>query len=67
MSDPSLDRAMDGLSMIAEGVSLFDRNYGALPKRAEPIIDNSFLAQIDAVSVDRLRAAIEAMKETGNG
>lgn len=67
MSDPSLDRAMDGLSMIAEGVALFDKHYGALPKRAEPIIDNSFLAQIDAVSVDRLRAAIEAMKETGNG
>ena len=63
MTTPSFAEAIKGLSLIADGARLLDRHFGALPRPAKDKLDDSILQQIDAVSVDRLRMAVEAMRE----
>ena len=60
---PSADEALRGLSMVADGLRLLDQHFGALPPLGRDHVDNSALAQIDALGVDRLRAALAAMQE----
>ena len=60
---PNIDRALDGLAMIADGLRLLDQHFGALPAEGKHFIDHSSLQHVDALSVDRLRIAIATMKE----
>jgi hypothetical protein len=61
MTRPDLTRALDGLAMVADGLRLLDQNFKALPAEGQNYLDNSGLQYVDALSVDRLRAAIRAM------
>jgi hypothetical protein len=63
MTRPDFHRAIDGLAMIADGLRLLDQHFGALPAEGKHFIDNSSLQHVDAVSVDRLRAALRTMQE----
>jgi hypothetical protein len=65
MTRPDFDRAIEGLHLIAKGAALLDANAGALPKPAQDLFwnDQCVLANVDAAGVDRLRLAIEAMRE----
>ncbi len=63
MTRPDLTRALDGLAMVADGLRLIDEHYTALPADGQDFLDNSGLRYVDALSVDRLRAAIRAMED----
>ena len=60
---PDINRALDGLAMVADGLRLLDQHYGALPSEGQQFLDHSSLQHVDAVSVDRLRIAILVMRE----
>lgn len=59
-------RAMEGLALIAQGLRLLDENFGALDDLQQSHLDQSVLENCDAVGVERLRAALIAMKGTDN-
>jgi hypothetical protein len=63
MTRPDIFRALDGLAMVADGLRLLDAHYTAIPAEGQDFLDNSGLRYVDAMSVDRLRAAIRAMED----
>lgn len=63
MSRPDFARALDGLAMVADGLRLLDEHFGALPAEGKHFIDHSSLQHVDALSVDRLRIALQTMQE----
>jgi uncharacterized phage infection (PIP) family protein YhgE len=63
---PDINRALDGLAMVADGLRLLDEHYKAIPAEGQDFLDNSGLQYVDAMSVDRLRIAIATMKDCEN-